>query len=137
MPAARGQAIPGGSPRATRKLGGRRELTEDHEKIEAFIRQKGVTKCPGMGTKELAALNMKRDEEYRAMTQQEKRFALGLAKRKRGRPATMTPEQKKQKQLEYARSYYAANREKKAVYDRERREQKHQAKQQGASLLSP
>ena len=59
-----------------------------------------------MGTKELAEMNRQREEAWRAMSQQEKRFAMGLAKRRSGLPATMTPEQKKERQREYQRNYY-------------------------------
>ncbi|WP_435007969.1 hypothetical protein P12x_005235 [Tundrisphaera lichenicola] len=70
-----------------------------------------MTLLPGMGTKELAEMNRQREEAFRAMTSQEKRIAMGLAQRKRGRPATMTPEQKQERQREYQRNYQRERRE--------------------------
>ena len=35
--------------------------------MEAFIRKKGVTRCPGPGTPELAKLNIERQQAWEAM----------------------------------------------------------------------
>jgi hypothetical protein len=88
-----------------------------------------VTLLPGMGTKELAELNRQREEAFRAMTWKEKQIAMGQRNRRRGGSAILTAEEKKERQREQARKWYTANKEKKAAYDRERRERAKQAGQ--------
>lgn len=42
-------------------------------KVDEFIRTRGVTKCPGAFTPELAALHAQREREFREMTPAQKR----------------------------------------------------------------
>lgn len=110
---ARGVARSGGSSRAAPKVDGWRsqqeEPTDDEQaKIEAFIRTKGVTKCPAPFSPEMKALHLKRELDWQAMSQQERAIARGWFVRRPKRPVTSGEhDTKRLRRNAYMREYNA------------------------------
>ncbi len=81
--------------------------------IEAFIKKKGVTPCPGAGTKELAQHHLAQRDLYNSLTPQE-RWKAGMQKHRpkgsKGRAPNPNQTEKQKKAAEYQRRFQEKKR---------------------------